>query len=145
MVVFLLLIFSDSTLVELFLPGLSRESLAACCSAIFLSTFFATEFGSESLHSVLAGDVLPDAGLGATLVGDYLGADLALETFLTALAANGFDSVLGGDFAATLATGAFFAISFSKTFAGALATAFLTSWGRSLETDFLGDLVLTGD
>jgi hypothetical protein len=144
-VVFLLLIFSDSTLVELFLPGLLRESLAARCSAIFLSTFFATDFGSEGLRSVFAGDVLPEAGLGATLVCDYLVADLALEIFLSALAANGFDWVLGGDFASTLATRDFFAIYFSKTFAEALATAFLTSWGRSLETDFLGDLVLTGD
>jgi hypothetical protein len=126
-VVFLLLIFSDSTLVELFLPGLSRESLAARCSAIFLSTFFPTDFGSEGLRSVFAGDVLPEAGLGATLVGDYLGADLALETFFKVLAAKGFDSVFVGDFASTLATGAFFAISFSKTFAVALATALLTS------------------
>jgi hypothetical protein len=43
--------------------------------------FFGTDLGSDGLRSVFVGDVLPEADLGATLVGDYLGADLALEAF----------------------------------------------------------------
>ena len=63
------------------LPYLCREILAYRWSAIFLSIFFGTDLGLDGLRSVFVGDVLPEADLGATLVGDYLGADLALEAF----------------------------------------------------------------